>query len=163
MIKFSLPLRNDRQRPTVCLDNFANSYVMLDTGALIPVWCGEEKIFQDLGAVFVASGQSFGGFGGTATGTLYRLPLFRFCILLFPNLPVIVSRYNLPCQMILSATMFKGLAYEVDDGHHLLSVTVPDGETNVRHLKVTDKNGRVHVLCTGDNDILMSAKLKDYY
>ena len=149
MTQFTLPLQKDRQRPIVFLDYLANSYVMLDTGALFPVWCGDEDVLKKIGGTPLIYDQSFGGFGGSARGTVYKLPKFRLGQLIFPNLPVIASRYNLPCQMIMSATMFSGLIYEIDNGSHRLNVTVPDKESNVRNLTVEDRNGRLHVLCTG--------------
>jgi len=49
--------------------------------------------------------------------------------------------------MILSATMFSGLIYEIDDCHHKLNVSVPDKESHVRKLKIEDSNGKLHIFC----------------
>lgn len=100
-----------------------------------------------MGAVPVALNQPFGGFGGMTTGTLYRIPLFRCGELIFPELPIIAAQIDLPCQMLLSATMFGGLIYEIDDCHHQFNVTVPDRESLIRKLTVEDKNGKMYVLC----------------
>lgn len=56
---------------------------------------------------------------------------------------------NLPCQMILSAPMFDNLIYEIDNYNHRFNVSVPDTESMVRNLRVEDKDGILHVLCSG--------------
>lgn len=152
MKQFILPLVKNAQRPTAILENFHHLIAMLDTGAVLPVWVKDEKTLQAMGAVAVAHHQPFGGFGGMTTGTLYRLPLFRCGELIYPEFPVIASRIDLPCQMLLSATMFSGLIYEIDDCHHKFNVTVPDHESHVRKLTIADRGGRLHVLCGGVAD-----------
>ena len=118
---------------------------MLDTGAVLPVWASNEEHLKDIGAVLVALNQPF---GGMTRGSLYRIPLFRCGNLLYPELPVVACRSDLPCQMILSATMFSGLIYEVDDFRHRFNVTIPDTQSHVRKLAIEDRNGKLHVLCT---------------
>ena len=80
-------------------------------------------------------------------GTLYRIPTFRCGTLLYPEFPIIASRMDLPCQMLLSTTMFNRLIYEVDDCNHKFNVTIPEKESHVRNLAVEDRNGKLHVLC----------------
>lgn len=62
--------------------------------------------------------------------------------------PVVLlnNSYNL----ILSATMFDGLIYEINTKTHKLNITVPNGESNVRNLRIEDSNGHLHVLCSSD-------------
>lgn len=52
-------------------------------------------------------------------------------------------------NLILSATMFDGLIYQVDTVHHVLNIDVPDTESTVRNLRIVDKDGRQFVLCNG--------------
>ena len=150
MKQFTLPLDKERQRPTLYLESFFRLSAMLDTGAVLPVWVEDEELLQSIGAIQIAENQPFGGFGGMTTGTLYRIPLFRCGDLMFPELPIIASHSELSCQMILSATMFSGLIYEIDDFHHNFNVTIPDKESLVRKLVVEDINGKLHVLCSGE-------------
>ncbi|MBO6178646.1 MAG: hypothetical protein J6O04_05710 [Selenomonadaceae bacterium] len=150
MKQFTLPLDKERQRPTLYLESFFRLSAMLDTGAVLPVWVEDEELLQSIGAIQIAENQPFGGFGGMTTGTLYRIPLFRCGDLMFPELPIIASHSELSCQMILSATMFSGLIYEIDDFHHNFNVTIPDKESLVRKLVVEDNNGKLHVLCSGE-------------
>ncbi len=150
MIQFTLRLREDVQRPTAILAEFSHLHAMLDTGAILPVWVSNEKILRAVGGVPIAQNQPFGGFGGMTTGTLYKLPLFRMGNLIFPELPIIASRIDLPCQLILCATMFSGLIYEIDDCNHKFNVTIPDQESPIRKLTVEDRNGNLHVFCSGE-------------
>lgn len=53
-----------------------------------------------------------------------------------------------PFNMILSATMFQNLIYEIDDKNHKLNVTIPDEESTVRNLRIVNSDGRIHVLCS---------------
>lgn len=152
MKQFTLPLIKDKQRPTVRLSNFFQINAMLDTGAVLPVWVEEEEALKKIGGVPVAFNQPFGGFGGMTEGTLYKIPLFRCGELMFPEFPVIASKINLPCQMLLSATMFNGLVYEIDDWHHRFNVTIPDHESHVRKLIIEDRNGNLHIFCTGEEN-----------
>lgn len=151
MKQFTLPLIKKAQRPTARLENFFRLRAMLDTGAVLPVWVEDEELLKNIGGVPIAFNQPFGGFGGTTTGTLYRIPLFRCGELMYPEFPIIAAHIDLPCQMLLSATMFSGLIYEVDDCNHKFNVTIPDHESHIRKLTIEDKNGHLHILCTGEN------------
>lgn len=148
MKQFSLALKKNAQRPIVFLEQLSSMEAMLDTGALFPIWFSCEDSLKAIGGVPVKRSVAFGGFGGTATGTIYRLPVFRFGSLIFPDFPVIASSCALPCQMLLSATMFRGLIYEVDDCNYRLNVSIPEKESEIRNLKIENRNGKLHVLCT---------------
>ena len=131
--------------PCFRLKEFYDYNAMLDTGALFPVWVEEENILNELGVTAINNQVEFGGFGGKAQGKLYKLPFVRVGELVFPELHIITCRMDLPCQMILSATMFRNLIYEIDDYHHRFNVMIPDTESEVRNVKIWDKNGRLHV------------------
>ena len=148
MKQFTLPLIEDNSRPILKIENFFNIYAMLDTGAVIPVWIKNETFLKTIGGEIIAYNQPFGGFGGEARGTLYRIPVFRLGDLIYPELPVIASSIDLPCNMLISATMFGGLIYEIDDYHHKFNVTIPDVKSYVRKLEVKDSGGKLHVLCS---------------
>lgn len=146
MKQFTMKLK-DNQRPIVNLKKWNRLDAMIDTGALFPVWIAEESLLQDLGAVLIKDSISFGGFGGETKGSLYKIDDFILEDMIFPQLYVIAClNEKLPCHMILSATMFRNLIYEIDDKNHRLNVTIPDDETNVRSLVIEDENGKLHVL-----------------
>ena len=145
MKQFTILMQKKTQRPVLRLKDFYDYDAMLDTGALFPVWVEEEDILIDLGASIVSEDVEFGGFGGSAHGKLYVLPLLKIGNLVFPNLHIIACQMDLPCQMILSATMFRNLIYEIDDYNHRFNVTIPDTESEVRNLMIWDKEGKLHV------------------
>ena len=150
MKQITLPLTTIDPRPVVHLEKDLGIYAMLDTGAVVPVWVDEEKHLQAIGGVKTRENAIFGGFGGNTSGPLYHIPTFTVGDLTFPHLPVIVSEMNAPFHMILSATMFKRLIYEIDDFHHKLNITVPDGESFVRNIKDYDDNGRLKIVLANE-------------
>ena len=154
MRQFTLELQERTQRPVVYLANFYGFDAMLDTGALFPIWIENEIGLKKLGAKLVSKNVEFSGFGGRAFGNLYCIPFVQIGELIFPNLHIISCRLNLPCKMILSATMFRGLIYEVDDYNYKLNVTVPEGQSLVRNLVIWDEKGRLHVMCTSGEESL---------
>ncbi len=156
MKQFTLDLNENVQRPVARLTNWHQFDVMLDTGALFPVWVDEEKALEKLGAKCVKQNVTFGGFGGEAVGNLYRLPYFQLGELIFPELPIISCKVKAPCHMILSASMFSKLSYEIDDEHHKLNVTIPDTQSTVRNLTIWDDNGHLQVLCTSGDESQLS-------
>ena len=138
MKQFTLDLNENIQRPVARLADWHQFDVMLDTGALFPVWVDEEKALIKLGAECIKEKVIFGGFGGEAVGNLYRLPYFKIGELIFPGLPVISCEVKAPCHMILSVSMFSKLRYEIDDEHHKLNVTIPDTQSTVRNLTIVN-------------------------
>ena len=73
----------------------------------------------------------FTGFGGKATGRLYKLSMPKIRLLVFPEFHIIVCRMNLPCYMMISATMFRRLIYEIDDYNYRFNVSIPEKESEV--------------------------------
>lgn len=147
MIQFTLPLMEDVQRPVARLDSFHGFNAMLDTGSVFPIWVEDENILVDLGGEVVKNRIEFSGFGGTSVGKMYKLPEIQVGELIYPNFHIIAYKMDMPCNMIISATMFQHLIYEVDDYNHTLNVTIPDKESNVRNLSITDTKGRLYVFC----------------
>ena len=145
--QFTLPLRTVPRRPVVTLTDFFGWDAMLDTGALIPVWVIEERVLQKCGAKLIANNTTFTGFGGKASGNAYVIKNFKFGSLLYPDFHIVVSKTNIPAQMILPATMFDGLIYEIDTHNHALNIEIPDTQSTVRNLILEQRNGRIVVLC----------------
>ena len=146
MKQMTLKLDIDQQRPVVIVGG--NMTALLDTGAYIPVWTDEESILSEkLGAELVAEGVTFTGFGGETSGNLYKATL-QVGELVYPNMSIVANaELDTPFNLILSATMFQSLIYEVDDKNHRFNVTVPDGESTVRNLRIENSDGRIFVLC----------------
>ena len=147
MKQYTLKLDNTRQRPVVILDNGLTA--LLDTGAYIPVWTDDEDILtSELGAELVRMDVPLSGFGGCTRGNLYKVNIDIGGIL-YPDMHIIANNeINATFNLILSATMFEGLIYQIDTINHVLNIEVPDSESNVRNLRVINKDGKAFVLCS---------------
>ena len=134
MKQMTLQLDSRQQRPVVRLKNGLRA--LLDTGAYIPVWTDDEDILvENLGASIITKDVSFSGFGGEARGNLYKVSL-NVGELYYPNMTIIVNQdLDTPFNLILSATMFQNLIYEVDDKNHRMNIMIPDEESMVRSLR----------------------------
>ena len=146
MKQFTLRLDVTQQRPVVLLKNSLTA--LLDTGAYIPIWTDDEDILVSvLDGMLIKKGVPFTGFGGIAYGNLYQVT-FEIGDLIFPNMHIVANgELNTSYNLILSATMFDGLIYEIDTKTHRMNVSVPDDESLVRNLRVVDSNGSIHILC----------------
>ena len=143
-----MELRKEFQRPVIYLPEL-NLDAMLDTGSLFPVWCASEQQLQNYGGEKISDFAPFGGFGGKAVGKMYALPTFQMGGLIYPHLIIIACEYpNMIMPLILPATMFNNLIYEIDNKHHRLNITVPDDESHIRNLTIKEENGCLHVFCT---------------
>ena len=149
MKQFTLNINDGYQRPIIELKTWHNLDALLDTGAFFPVWTMDESILKELGGKCIRKDVIFGGFGGETKGNLYELPSILIGDLIFPNTHIVACKdlKILPFQLILSATMFHNLIYEIDNKNHKLNVTVPDGESTIRNLRIEDSNGRLYILC----------------
>lgn len=149
MKQFTLQLDMDYQRPIIELKAWHSFEALLDTGAFFPIWTASPNILEKIGGTLEQKGVRFKGFGGETAGNLYRLNTFVIGDLIFPNMSIIACRdlAEVPFQMILSATMFDNLIYEIDSKNHKLNVTVPDDESLIRNLRIRNSSGRLHVFC----------------
>ena len=148
MKQFTLKLDKNRQRSVVLLSNGLTA--LLDTGAYIPVWTDLEDILvSDMDAELIKENVPLSGFGGSTYGNLYKVSIDIGGIF-YPNMHIIANNdINAPFNLILSATMFDGLIYQIDTVNHVLNIDVPDHESNIRNLKIENKNGKQLVLCSG--------------
>jgi len=149
MEQFTMTLNENFQRPMIYLSNWYGLNALLDTGALFPVWTAKEEVLRNLGGILIKKNIKFLGFGGEATGNLYRVQRISIGKLIFPEMSILsCNKLNyVPYHIILSATMFHHLIYEIDSKNHKLNITIPDGESIVRVLKIEDSNGNLHILC----------------
>lgn len=149
MKQFTLRTNKAYQRPIVELKTWYGFEALLDTGAFFPIWTAGEKILTKIGGTLEKRNVKFRGFGGETVGNLYRLNTFIIGDLIFTNMSIIACAdlNEVPFQLILSATMFDNLIYEIDCKNHNLNVTIPSDESAVRNLKIKDSEGRLYVLC----------------
>ena len=148
MKQFTLKLDKNRQRPVVLLSNGLTA--LLDTGAYIPVWTDVEDILvSDMGAELIKENVPLSGFGGSTYGNLYKVSIDIGGIF-YPNMHIIANNdINASFNLILSATMFDGLIYQIDTVNHVLNIDIPDHESSIRNLRIENKHGKQLVLCSG--------------
>lgn len=134
------PLDPDVKRPLILLDElFRNCTALIDTGALIPVWTKQPEILRLLGAELERSGVSFGGFGGSATGDLYRIDL-KLGQIIYPSMPIVASfNEQIPGYFIFSATMFSEMDYTVSNSEKIFTIETHTDKTQYRLIVDTDK------------------------
>ncbi len=148
MKQITLKLFPNFNRPVVKLVNFHSFFAMIDTGAVYPVWMSGEERLERLGAKKIQNVIEFGGLGGMTKGGLYEIPAFQLGDLIYPNMKIIAHRSSFPVPLLLPATMFNNLIYEINNKTHCLNITVPDDESPIRNLTIKEENGRLHVFCS---------------
>ncbi|MBR3622050.1 MAG: hypothetical protein IKN43_01710 [Selenomonadaceae bacterium] len=148
MKQFTLRLDEELQRPVIHLPDFYNLDALFDTGSVFPVWCAGEDKLKQIGGEKISDFAPFGGFGGMTAGKLYRLPIFTMGGLTYPYMNIILHEdFPFITPLILPATMFNNLIYEINNKTHRITVTVPDDESPVRNLVIKHSNGKLQVLC----------------
>lgn len=144
MEQITLNLKTNSQRPVISM---GNTDALLDTGALFPVWVGPISMLLRKDARLIKRNVSFTGFGGKAVGDLYELSYFCVGKLIFPSMPVIACEdLSGDFDIILSATMFEGLIYEIDTINSKLNITIPSASELSRRISIKTKDNRVYVL-----------------
>lgn len=142
-------LLTELNRPIAIVTTFYDVPALIDTGSVFPVWCGEEDVLVKYGAEKILDSVPFGGFGGMTTGKLYNIPVFNFGGLIFPNMNIIVHEgFSIASPLILPATIFRNLIFEIDNKRHTLKITIPDDESNVRNFIIREENGHLRVFVT---------------
>lgn len=148
-MQITIQLDDKARRPIANLSWFHGCRALIDTGALFPIWNGDGKTLED---GFHASLQKknvvFSGFGGKTLGDFYRVN-FDMNGLYYIDMPIIAS--ELPgsnWNMILSATMFDGMVYEIDTINKKLRIDTKDNQP-VRILRLSDDNNHLSVYLAG--------------
>lgn len=145
---FKLNPRVDRPMMYIQTNSGKKIWALYDTGAYVPVWTSKESLFLQYfkNADFVCN-TSVGWFGGETSGKVYKVT-FRLRDIVYPGLPVFIPdrEQDASYSMILSATMFKGLDYNIDTRNHYLTVHIQTPSELVRNLTCHNKNGKLIVL-----------------
>ena len=154
MKQMTLNLSEDSGKPLLLVDGIG---ALVDTGADIPVcWLPLWLLKEIYDAEIVIKNVSFNSFGNDILGDVYRLNMLKVGEIIYPNMHIFVipqrimegkTRKPLKFYFILSASMFSGLIYEIDNVNHKFNVTIPDSQSLVRNVIIKEENGRVHVLC----------------
>lgn len=141
-------LLDDSLRPIIEVGLFPGCRALIDTGAQIPVWTGEESKLAGSESVYATGRRgNVSGFGGSSEGNVYKMTL-NFDGLYYIEMPIVASRMNNPWDIILPATLFDQMRYTIDNIRKIMIFEAPDNQL-VRHLKYRDGSGKVHILTQG--------------
>ena len=141
-------LVENMSRPMI--SDYYGGLALIDTGAEIPVCTLPPSILvSEFNATLRVERTSITGFGGNDYGSVYNLEMLRFKDLIYPNIPVFVpeNKDALSFRWILSAAMFDHLEYTLNMKDYTITINIPDDESNIRNLRIHDKDGKLHVLC----------------
>lgn len=148
-MQMTIQLDKEARRPIAQIDWFEGCRALIDTGALFPVWNkSEDALVKKLGAELIRKDVTFKGFGGETQGNLYRVN-FILNNLHYINMPIIANRIQgANWSMLLSATMFDGMVYEIDTVNKKLNIDVKDNQP-VRILRLSDDDNSISVYLAG--------------
>ncbi len=143
MKQFTYNLDKKLQRPVIVLQNIR---ILIDTGAKFPIWTSGEQAFINAGGTIDSSKGEvyFSGFGGKTSGILGRIN-FQLGNIIFPQMPIILnSSTDISADIILGASNFEGMIYQIDTITHKLNIDIPDDNV-VRNLAIRSDNGKTTV------------------
>lgn len=148
-MQMTIQLDEKARRPIAQINWFAGCRALLDTGALFPIWNGNGKSLEHgFHAKLIRKNVAFGGFGGKAAGDLYRVN-FELNGIYYIDMPIIASELEgTNWNMIISATMFDGMSYEIDTVNKRLNIDIKDNQP-VRILRLSDDNNSISVYLAG--------------
>lgn len=145
---FQLNPRAERPMLHIKTDTGKMVWALFDTGAYIPVWTATEQLFlQHYSSAIFAAKSNVGWFGGDTKGKVYRVN-FKLGEIIYPQMPIFIpdEEQIAPYSIILSATMLRGLDYNIDTRNNYMTVHFESQSEMIRNLVFSDKNGRVVVL-----------------
>lgn len=148
-MQITVQLDDRSRRPIANINWFNGCRALIDTGALFPIWNGDGKSLEDgFDAKLQKRNVMFGGFGGKAKGDLYRVN-FELNDIYYVDMPIITSELEgTNWNLIISATMFDGMSYEIDTVNIKLNIDTKDNQP-VRILKLSDDNNSISVYLAG--------------
>lgn len=128
MIELNFPLNITIDSPRPIFNAFINGTVMkcmLDTGADMPVFCKGAKLFEKLAKGMNETAVEFkksfiGGFGQVnESAMLWHMDDFRLSdrkhYIHYKSMKIaVLNKPNIPCDIILSASMFMKMRYIID-------------------------------------------------
>ncbi|MCI8975354.1 MAG: hypothetical protein HFH79_17540 [Lachnospiraceae bacterium] len=143
---YSLDLKENS--PVFVIPWFNNCRVLVDTGATLPIWLKSVIPLKIKGAVKMDENVNLNGVGGKVTADLYRVN-FDLGNIHFKNLPVVHKELKVAdAYMILPATLFDGMMYEVDNINGTFTIKF-DKSGYYRYFKIKDTDGIPYVYLSG--------------
>lgn len=134
--------------PVIILPWFYNCRVLIDTGATLPMWLKSIVPLKIKGAVKENRKVNLKGVGGSSAGDLYRVN-FDFGNIHFKGLPIVHKEISVAdAYMILPATLFEGMIYDIDNINHIFTVKV-DNKKCYRDFQIKDEKGIPYIYLAG--------------
>lgn len=165
MIELQFPLNITLYSPRPIFTAYINNVpfrCMLDTGADIPVFCKGTELFKELtkgmGEISEFKSSLIGGFGKTEENTmLWNMEDFalsdRKHTLIYKKMKAaVINKPNIPCDMILSASMFMKMKYTIDcsSSRHMLSIMA---ERDIYGVGYYDKKETIYIFTENNRQI----------
>ncbi|MFG6346910.1 MAG: protease [Lachnospiraceae bacterium] len=163
MIKLEFPLNVNLDSPRPIFKAFINNVpfrCMLDTGADIPVFCKGDLLFEksvgEMDGVSKYKNSKIGGFGKTdEIVMLWNMDTFSLsdkkCAIDYKGMKIaVMNKPSIPCDIILSASMFMKMKYTIDCSikKHLLTI---EANKNVYGVGYYDKKETIYIFSVNDN------------
>ena len=119
---------------------------LIDTGAVIPVFSMEiPNIQKYFDTKLVLQDGFIGGFEGIVRGSVYSIKNFQVGKLIFKEFEFFVPKKpRLQYPFLLSATLFHGINYEIDNINGNFIVRMKDEQSFEREFKIKDLDGRLY-------------------
>lgn len=139
--KYSLDSKYNN--PIITLDWFIGCRALIDTGASLPIWLQEKDTVLKIkgGRRINNETVKLNGINGGIQVPLYRVN-FDMGSLHFQDMPIAVRKIDVDnAHIILPATLFEGMVYEIDNINHVFTVKTNSTKEFYRKLKIKDKNG----------------------
>ena len=158
MKQITMNLDENHLRPITELSAFYEISALIDTGADFPVWIGDKEVLEAMNAVPLNKTVYFTGFGGSVQGELYRLDLIFGSSLnnsiIYNKMPIIACDQlnSTNYQIILPATIFENMVYQIDNINHKLNIDIPDGQVS-RNLGFSEEGKGIVIYSIQDNSI----------
>lgn len=143
MKEFSIPMKKDYQRPVIELYNLPT---LIDTGSVIPVFSIYPPIFEKyFETELIFENEFIEGFGGEERGSVYSIKNFEIGKLIFKDFEVFVpTRPKIQFPFLLSATLFYGMNYEIDNLNNNFIVRMKDEQKFEREFKIKEINNKLY-------------------
>ncbi len=140
LIEQKYNLDTKKNSPVIILPWFNNCRILIDTGATLPMWLKSIVPLKIKGAVKENRTVNLKDVGGNSAGDLYRVN-FDFGNIHFMSLPIVHKEISVAdAYMILPATLFEGMIYEIDNINHIFTVKV-DNKKCYRDFQIKDEKG----------------------
>lgn len=166
MIKLEFPLNITLDSPRPIFKAYINGVpfkCMLDTGADIPVFCKGTLLFREftkeMDGISEFKQLTIGGFGKTDEATmLWNMDNFVFSdkydSICYKRMKIaVMDKPNIPCDMILSASMFMKMKYTIDCSSRKHTLTIA-ADQNIYGTGYYEKKDTIYIFSKDEKETI---------